>query len=241
MRSLPPTELLQHWEAGQTGPRWAWATALVAAAFPELGVDEVDALTVGERDRRLLELREALFGPRLSCRSACPRCAEPVEMTVEIAALSADTGYNPRSTSDVRAAAGQLRVRPPTARDLAAAADGVDVDGLRERLLRRCVVLAGAGDEAPELSPADATLVIAAMAAADPSADLRLALDCPACGRSWSEVFDIVTFLWTELDDWAGRQLRDIHALAFAYGWSEAEILALSPARRARYLELVDA
>jgi hypothetical protein len=35
--------------------------------------------------------------------------------------------------------------------------------------------------------------------------------------------------------------LREVHVLASANGWSEAEILALSPQRRQRYLEIVTA
>jgi len=31
-----------------------------------------------------------------------------------------------------------------------------------------------------------------------------------------------------------------VHALASRYGWTEREILAVAPARRARYLELID-
>ena len=77
------------------------------------------------------------------------------------------------------------------------------------------------------------------MAQADPQANIQLALGCPACGHSWLALFDIVGFFWREIDTWARRVLRDIHTLALAYGWSEAEILALSPWRRQFYLEMV--
>ena len=42
----------------------------------------------------------------------------------------------------------------------------------------------------------------------------------------------------------AGRALRllgHVHALARAYGWREADILAMSPARRQVYLDLAGA
>ena len=52
---------------------------------------------------------------------------------------------------------------------------------------------------------------------------------------------DIAGFFWAELDAWARRLLREIHTLARFYGWSEAEILALSPLRRRCYLEMVQA
>ena len=77
------------------------------------------------------------------------------------------------------------------------------------------------------------------MAAADPQADVELALSCPACGHAWPAAFDIASFLWTEVDAWARVLLHEIHALASAYGWREADILALSPRRRRAYLELI--
>jgi hypothetical protein len=59
------------------------------------------------------------------------------------------------------------------------------------------------------------------------------------CTYSWHAAFDIATYLATEVHTWASRQLREVHDLARAYGWSEAEILAMSPTRRRAYLELL--
>jgi len=46
-------------------------------------------------------------------------------------------------------------------------------------------------------------------------------------------------FFWAELAAEAKRLLREVDALARAYGWREADILALSSQRRHAYLELV--
>jgi len=80
----------------------------------------------------------------------------------------------------------------------------------------------------------------ARLSLADPHADIRLDLDCSACQARWQAPFDIVPFLWSAVDAWALRLLRDVHRLARAYGWREADILALSPPRRRCYLELLD-
>jgi hypothetical protein len=52
-------------------------------------------------------------------------------------------------------------------------------------------------------------------------------------------MFDIVSFLWTEIAAEAKRLLREVHILASAYGWREADIFSLSPLRRQFYLEAV--
>jgi hypothetical protein len=104
-------------------------------------------------------------------------------------------------------------------------------------LLERCIELV---NDSP-LSSAVVEKVVAEMAAADPLADTELDLRCPACSAQWLAPFDVVGFLWGEIETWARRALRDVHTLARAYGWAEAEILALSPVRRRAYLDLVEA
>ena len=79
-----------------------------------------------------------------------------------------------------------------------------------------------------------------AMALADPQAEVRIALTCPSCSHQWSSLFDILSFLWGEIEDWARRLMAEVHVLASAYGWSEREIVALSPRRRRMYLEMVN-
>ncbi len=77
------------------------------------------------------------------------------------------------------------------------------------------------------------------MAAADPFAELLVTLTCPACSHEWSAVLDPVEFVWERLERWARHLGDDVHVLASAYGWSEADILALTPQRRRLYLEAV--
>ena len=77
------------------------------------------------------------------------------------------------------------------------------------------------------------------MAEVDPQANLQLDLSCPACGHRWQVLFDIGSFFWSELNAWAQRLLAEVHVLASAYGWREADILNLSPSRRQFYLGLI--
>jgi hypothetical protein len=73
----------------------------------------------------------------------------------------------------------------------------------------------------------------------DPQAETRFQLTCAACGHRWSALFDVVSFFWTELAARAERLLIEVHALARAYGWREADVLTMSESRRHFYLELV--
>ena len=82
---------------------------------------------------------------------------------------------------------------------------------------------------------------MSALSAADPLADVQLAVTCGECGRHWDTTFDIASFLWTEICAAVERLLGDVHVLARAYGWSEAEVLAVGPRRRQYYLQAVGA
>ena len=111
---------------------------------------------------------------------------------------------------------------------------------VRSKLLERCLLEIEHLKHETVLQDGELkTAITQAMLQADPQALIELQLNCPNCGHTWTALFDIANFLWRELDAWARRTLRDVHKLASAYGWSETQILALSPTRRRLYLELV--
>ena len=80
-----------------------------------------------------------------------------------------------------------------------------------------------------------------ALEALDPGALVRFELACPVCAEPWQAAIDIGEAFFLELRHAAERSLLEVDQLARAYGWTEAEVLALSPIRRAAYLQLVEA
>ncbi|MFB7469396.1 hypothetical protein [Kitasatospora sp. NPDC056184] len=231
--------LLATWEAGLAAGRTGRALLLHTVARPGAATAELLAVPLGERDAALFGLRAALFGERLTMRIGCPDCPEEMEAAFDAGQL---TGAAPPATGPLRVELDGWRVafRPATPGDLAAA-EQAPAERARAVLLERCVLTAEHGGEpvaARQLPEPVQRRMAEAAAAADPCADVRLNLSCPACGRPTLAELDIASYLWEELDDWARATLLDVHLLATAYGWSEAEILALSPLRRRYYLEL---
>jgi hypothetical protein len=90
----------------------------------------------------------------------------------------------------------------------------------------------------PDLSPAALDELDGQMGRCDPQANVRLTMQCPACDLSWDAPFDISAFLWSEVSTSAQHLATEVHTLASAYGWREADILAMSTARRRLYLSL---
>ena len=235
MRPLSASQLVSVWERGQAEQPAERALLLLAVAFPDKEPEELARLSVGRRDACLLTLRESALGGRLASLVSCIRCGERLEMTLDVAQIRAQ-GPDIEATGALSLEAGGLEVqfRLPDTTDLIAMRDASSAEQARRILLERCVL------SAPADLPDDAiTRISDAMEQADPQANVEFAFECPRCGYGWRAIFDIATFFWSELEAAAQRLLREVHALASAYHWREAEILAMSPVRRQFYLDMV--
>ncbi|MEO5627234.1 MAG: hypothetical protein ABIQ70_14615 [Dokdonella sp.] len=239
MRTPDASGLLDTWERGFNLPPPQRSLALLALAHPHAQRSELTALSLGQRDALLLRLRERLFGARLDFVASCPACAGVVESTLEMPELQLDMPPPP-SLQILQVDERCITFRVPTLGDLIGL-PGNPLDA-RLTLVSRCLSNPSSSAETAQttdtLSAQAIDAIGVAMSAADPSATADLALACPACGERWLVGLDIATFLWHEIDAWARRTLRDVHALARAYAWSERDVLALSPTRRQMYLEL---
>ena len=245
MRPLKSMELLTVWERGLNQTLLERVLTILIAACPEIDSEAIAGLSIGERDARLLQLREWMFGSHLVNTAQCPQCTQRVEWENRIADIciqqSPITPSPAEFSMDVEDYS--LRFRLPTSMDVAAVINAPRGESTPQNLLKRCIVSARhAGDAIdPGNLPED---VLAALERRieelDPQAEIRIDLTCPQCSHKWDVLFDIASFLWTEINHWAERTLRTVHKLASAYGWSERDILNLSPVRRQLYLGLVN-
>jgi hypothetical protein len=233
MAALSPARLLAVWEMGARRHPIDRALLLFAQAEPALDPAQLADLPLGQRNAAILGLRTACFGTRLAAWVDCPACAERMSFELDPAQLPPRPAAAPGPVQ-----VGGHRFMPPTSRHLAIAAGAADAGQATLALMRACLADPPADDATLE---ALADAAGDALDAADPWADLSLALTCPACAAPVAACFDIAAYVWDELDTHARGLLDDIHTLAGAYGWREDEILALGEARRAAYLERVRA
>ncbi|WP_327666749.1 MULTISPECIES: T4 family baseplate hub assembly chaperone [unclassified Streptomyces] len=231
-------ELLAAWEAGLGEPPVGRALLLHRAARPDVDTGRLPQLPVGEREADLFALRRALFGERMQVRLGCAACGQDMEFDLDAGEVAGSLGGRGDAVVRVRQDGWDVEFRLPGVADLTAAARAADP---RTALLDRCLVSAvheGTAVAGPALPATVQRRIAEAVEAADPGADLALNVACPECGTATRAELDIASYLWTELDAWARDVLLDVHLLATAYGWSEPDILALSPTRRRYYLEL---
>ncbi|MFT3815305.1 MAG: hypothetical protein QM740_18335 [Acidovorax sp.] len=236
MRVLDAAELLSLWERGTPRHALDRAVLLAAAARPDWPADAIADLPLGAIGASLLRLRAANFGPRMDAHADCRHCGERLAFALDVAELLRDAPPEEATggTAHVAEIAG-LRIRAPSLRDLAAVADLAPEDAA-DALLARCM-LAG---QPVAMDAATRAQVDEALEALDPLADLAFTLNCVGCGQEDMVQLDTAALLWDEISARAGALLQEVHRLASSYGWSEKQILALSPARRAHYLALVE-
>lgn len=231
-------ELLDIWEHGRLLQPSGRAQLL--CAFCAAGTDPAGrctaALPLGATTARLLQLRHAWFGPDIAAIVDCPACDARLEMALRtddlLAAWNGEQAL--LGTHAIEVDGVPLHFRLPTLEDLEAVDAGLSAQEAQDQLLHACV-----HEPVAAASPDVVETLLSEMARLDPLADLDLALSCDACAHRFTIAFDIGTFLWREIEAWGARLLGEIHTIASTYGWSQAEILSLSPNRRQHYLDLI--
>jgi hypothetical protein len=243
---MPRTDakrMLRAWELGiGAGPRGR-ARAILRAFSPRLDAEQVLSLSLGGLGRELFRIRTRLFGQRFTACVPCSGCGE--RMQIEFDAERVLEHRRAELPSHVTLHLPDELVivaRPPSVGDLEVASTAADVEAAQRVILRRCIQSARRGPQpidAGELPARTLEALGTRLENADPDAHIELEARCPGCGRVTQHAFDIVTFLWAEIEGEAVRLLHEVHRLARGYGWREADVLAMSPLRRRAYMEMM--
>lgn len=252
-RRLIDNDVLNLWEIGIHRSPVEQALMILSMVYPDMTREQLAALSIGERDARLLAVRERTFGTTLDIFTTCPECRQALELSLPTVNMrfpppagAKDSGHKfSMRIDDVK-----VRYRLPDSTDLEAVTACTDIDQARKLLLDRCILevhdiegkLHQSITQYEEIySPDFVTALAHQMAEQDPQAEVLLNLKCAECEHEWQTLFDIASFFWTELETHAKRVLSEIYILARTYHWREQDILALTPARRKWYLEMATA
>ncbi|HKX90971.1 MAG TPA: hypothetical protein VJM15_00885 [Sphingomicrobium sp.] len=225
MRALTETLALELVERG-VGLSPLDRAVLLVATIDGVSSKRAGELPLDQRDRRLIDACIQSFGSRIVFFARCPECREGHEAEFDLSDLPTVGVREVECEIDGRV----VRLSPPTSRSVAKAA----VAGDPAALLRSCV------QNVPARPAADfAAKIEAQLADSFPLLDISFELRCEACKTAFNSRFDVGEWLWRQVCDLAQRAVDAVHTLARAYGWSERQILRMSPARRAMYLARV--
>ncbi|MBO9205492.1 MULTISPECIES: T4 family baseplate hub assembly chaperone [Niastella] len=244
MRPLTTVELLNIWEAGIHQTLMEKSLHLVTTACSLSSIHEAANLPIGERDHKLLQLREWMFGSRLINTMNCPSCNETVEWETDLRELYLQTAHDTTASREYNLESDgfNIRFRLPNSGDLLNAILNNASNLVAQKVLAGCILEARRDQNTitiDELPNEVFTALNQHLGKEDPQADIWMLLTCPYCSHQWEGQFDIVSYLWIEIDNWAKHMLHEVYLLATTFGWSEYDILNLSPQRRQLYLEMI--
>jgi len=243
MHPLTARRALDAWERGQRSDSQGRALALLSAVLPEMSREQLARLPVGQRDALLMRLRERTYGTQIKGFALCPKCGVRLEFGLDLQNYAVTKSLEHKIPPEELVVDGyEIRFRVPDSIDLAYIAQFPDVGTARLVLLGRCLLAAhkdGHPVAAHELPEPVIEKLGDRMEELDPLSYLSLSIECARCHHQWLSLMDIGTIFWQEVARSAERLLGDVHTLAISYGWSEAEILAMSEARRRFYLEQI--
>ncbi len=198
-------------------------------------------LPVGARTEAVVILAALSAAGSLAIVLRCPnaRCGEALEIEIEPAELRAWCAETERNVASVEIRGRRIELRRPTGRDQRAWLDAAwrDAETAHRTMLATLLTSTPPDDlDAETLAALDDEL-----ARIDPMVGFRLTVACPACGESTAHTLDLARHALAALRQAHERLLETLVRLAARFHWTEAEIFALPPWRRERYLALADA
>ena len=216
---------------------------LVTAVLAQCAADDADAdawwsRTVGTRTAALLSLlavTDASAQVGFTARCGAAGCGELFGFDLPLQALATQASLDDAAVRVALDPARSVHLRRPTGADLrdwhvrrpATRSEAV-------RTMLDALLVEGTVDLEDEARLSQAIVAL------DPLVDFSVHCHCPACGASSDVAIDLEALALGRLHARQQGLLRDVHRLASRYGWTEAQVLAVPPARRARYLALVD-
>jgi hypothetical protein len=228
---MTEAEMLSFWEtASRRSPLDRGVLAVASAGVPAAQAAD---LPLGEQNRVLAQLYCAHFGGTLDGFTECAACAEKLEFHFDVRQVA----ESPAPAAREWVAVGRWKFELPSSRAVAMAVSAGEPAQAGQRLLALC--LREPLESEPGWSDEDMEAIEARLAEADALAEIRIGFACPQCGHGFEEALDLESFLWSEIVESARQLLDDIHLLASAYGWTEPEVLAMSPLRRSAYVRRI--
>lgn len=214
----------------------------VACSVSDTGL--LTQLSIGDRDSRLFQLRKWLFGNQMVNLSNCPQCTASMEWELNIDDFLPEKVDELEKPQEFRLKVDnyQLRYRLPNSDDLTNVMNNTVYQENPDKVLEDCILeIKYRGQDCMKTEFPESVLkrLDEQISKDDPHANITVLLNCGLCPHQWEVSFDILSYLWAEIDNWAKHLLQEVYTLARAFNWSERDILEMSSRRRRLYLQML--
>jgi hypothetical protein len=203
-------------------------------------------LEIGKRTEYLLTLATLSNSSKINVNLRCSNleCQRPMEITIPLLEITKLQQQSENQTTKIAIATAKFSLRKPTGNDQRLWREQHFTDetsailAMVQSLLvseQRSTFQQVYSQERDWLETLNQV-----MEEIDPLVNFNLQVNCPYCGRENLQNFDLGAWALQQLYGVQQQLMVTIHRLASHYHWSESEIFAIPPARRLRYLTLID-
>jgi hypothetical protein len=187
-----------------------------------------------------------MFGNVLRNKFNCPGCAEIIEWETDTKELHLQPFSQKLFVREffLEKDGYSIQFRLPDSFDIAKISEGRLSESADKKMLSDCIIKISRDNNeyiSDDLPESVSKALNDRMSEEDPQADIRMELICPRCKHCWETYFDIGSYLWTEINNWAQHILHQVYLLAKAFSWSEKDILNMSAYRRQLYIGMLGA
>lgn len=244
MHPISAEQLLLIWQQVHSYSMLPKTLLLLEMITPESKKTDVGLLSIGQRDTRLLQLRKYLFGSTLHNTTICPECNTKMEWDMDLQDLIIQEVDNSEFSLEhtIEVDNFKIRFRLPNSKDILMILSKDDDKSKSNALINNCILEIKAINSNNKIKSIPKKIIrtlAEKIPELDPAADIRMNITCPSCENRWMVVFDIMSYLWWEIDNWVQKTLQEVYILASAFGWSEKDILNMDAERRHIYIGMI--
>lgn len=222
------------------------AAEVLSTCLSVSGTVEVETVlqwTLKKRLQGLLAVYGVTFGDELVMDARCTHddCGEWLQLPLSMPAFvetAGDDGSIIHAPDDKT----QLRLRLPTGVDQLLWLEQRPMRTLFGSMASTLVMEVNQGVPGPDFYVPEQWLpgLEALLEQHDPLTALQIDTTCAGCEREFSISLDLERQILARFARLQQTLLEEVHILAFAYHWSERDIMDLTPARRRWYLQKLD-
>jgi hypothetical protein len=212
----------------------------------ESPAERLDAATLDGRARALLQIVRETQGDRLMWKARCANqdCGHEMELELSVSQLLSTPAPAERFRCSAEPGC-ELELRLPTGCDQIEWRESVanaEEEGVDVRMASSLVSRVNGQPPGPDWTLPHAWLraIDAAFREHDVLTAMELRVSCPWCEKESALEPDVEALALSCLAVEQKRVLEEVHQLASVYHWTEAEVLALPPRRRAFYISRTD-
>lgn len=245
MKALSAEELFYLWDECSNMPVLAKTLLLLQQACNISDNSVITSMSIGERNARLLQLQEWIFGNKMFHITYCQNCNEKLEWETDTTSMFLQNINNNFIAENytLQFKGYEISYRLINNLDiLNIQKNNISHTEAKASLLQSCLLEAKKSNKIIAIEKLPNTVFDAIekqMAVNDPQANMQFNLHCPACKHSWQAAFDIMNFFWEEVNIWAERMMQEIYILSHYLHWTEKDILRMPAQRRQKYLQMI--